>query len=301
MKTIKFYLPPHDKKILEENRRPLYGQIVKAINDAKFKVETAELDESHRFTAGVIEDYALLIKMLVPQENVFTLRKLSIRNYWTIERAEYRNNFRLTNQNPDFALIDAKRAEIFANKTRRKKISVSQNARSKDQPILIALQGTLLTHRKDQYCSPIEMINLTRAHFPDRQIIVKPHPRGGYGEDELKALHNCVEKLDITLSNDSVEELLAQASFVISMNSSVALSAILYHVPSVYFSYADFFHIGQTVMYGKSVRAAFTDVEQVKPEFDKYIYWYLYENMLSSKDERVGEKAVAMMQSMGFV
>ncbi|MEO5613818.1 MAG: hypothetical protein ABIR04_02680, partial [Cypionkella sp.] len=110
--------------------------------------------------------------------------------------------------------------------------------------IFMPLQGKLLQRRHFQAASPIEMIRATLAADPVRRIVATLHPREVYSDAELEALRG-LERFELVQGSLPV---LAGCEYVVTENSSMALTGFFANKPAVLFAQIDFHHIAASVV-----------------------------------------------------
>lgn len=305
MPKLTFYTRTWRMRMMKEQPAGFFVQLLDLIEAQGWETNVEALDNLNKFTLGVIEEYALVEKMLVPHENVLSIRETAFKGFWTLENAQFRDNFRLAKEEFNPELLPKRRARQFSRALLNREGLRSRslpNAQpiNEDGLILVALQGRLFDHRHEQFCSPIEMMRLVRAHEPNKRVMIRLHPSDDYGVEELKCLENLCEEFNFERSHASLADELTQTRYVVTMNSSVAQTAMLWGIPSLLFAHADFHHICVSLHHESNVEDAFEKIQTHRPDFERYLLWYLSHNMLDFRSKLSRPQAINMMADLGF-
>lgn len=160
--------------------------------------------------------------------------------------------------------------------------------------IFMPLQGKLLQRRHFQAASPIEMIRATLAADSTRRIVATLHPREVYSDAELQALRG-IERFELVTGS---LPWLAGCDYVVTENSSLALTGFFAGKPAVLFGRIDFHHIAASV-HGLGVAGAFEAVQRPQPYAD-YLHWFFKKQALCAVGEDSSAQIVARMRAHGW-
>ena len=150
---------------------------------------------------------------------------------------------------------------------------------SRQGHIFMPLQGKLLTRRHFQTASPVEMIYQTLAADPTRRILATLHPRETYSDAERAALAAIGGRFELT--DQPSLTALAGCDYVVTENSSMALTGFFAKKPAVLFGRIDFHHIAASVpLLGAD--GAFSAVQSETPPFAAYLHWFFKRNAITS-------------------
>ena len=146
--------------------------------------------------------------------------------------------------------------------------------------IFMPLQGKLLSRRHFQTASPIEMIHQTLAADPSRHILATLHPNETYSHAERAALDAIGGRFKI--ADQPSLQVLARCDYVVTQNSSMALTGFFAEKPAVLFAKIDFHHIAASVP-ALGVDAAFRAIKSAeKTPFAAYLHWFFKRNAITS-------------------
>ena len=160
--------------------------------------------------------------------------------------------------------------------------------------IFMPLQGKLLQRRHFQSASPVEMIQETLAADPTRRIVATLHPREVYTAAEMEALRG-IERFDLVTGS---LPWLAGCDYVVTQNSSLALTGFFAGKPAVLFARIDFHHIAASVP-RLGVAGAFDAVREPKPYAD-YLHWFFKKQALCEVGEDRDARILARLRAHGW-
>ncbi len=160
--------------------------------------------------------------------------------------------------------------------------------------IFMPLQGKLLQRRHFQAASPVEMIRATLAADPERRIVAGLHPREVYSEAELDALRG-IERFELVTGS---MPWLAGCDYVVTENSSLALTGFFASKPAVLFARIDFHHIAASV-HRLGVAGAFEAVQHPQPYAD-YLHWFFKKQALCEVGDDRDAQIAARLRAHGW-
>ena len=163
--------------------------------------------------------------------------------------------------------------------------------------IFMPLQGRLLIQRHFQSVSPIDMIHATLAADSTRHILATLHPKETYSDAERAALQAIGGRFQLT--DQPSLQALASCDYVVTENSSLALTGFFAAKPAVLFAKIDFHHIAASVL-ALGVKAAFEAVQTEKPPFAAYLHWFFKRNAITSWADDAVDQIRARFRDLGW-
>ncbi len=266
-RILNFYLDG-DKRARAEAGIGIFGAVVGVVRAAGWQVRYAGHAAE---VAG--EGYHLVYNRAVAGSFCFSLRRCYLEKFYRIEA---------TNDRWDWAVAGlpfqgGERQAWFQRYWRARLFGGLTAARG--GYIFMPLQGKLLQRRHFQTASPVEMIQATLAADPERRIVATLHPREVYSEAELDALRG-IERFELVQGSLPV---LAGCDYVVTENSSMALTGFFADKPAVLFARIDFHHIAASV--GRlGVAGAFEAVHRPQP-YASYLHWFFKRQALASSGD----------------
>lgn len=150
-----------------------------------------------------------------------------------------------------------------------------------DGAISVFLQGPSLPVRRAQFMSEIEMVASILKAAPDTPILVKPHPRTA-DPDTLAAVRAMArDHKNLIITDANIHDMLVASDLCCSISSSVALEAMVHHVPAVLFGTTDFHHCATTVTHPKKTAKALAKARATRWPYDRFLYWFLLQNCIN--------------------
>ena len=163
--------------------------------------------------------------------------------------------------------------------------------------IFMPLQGKLFIHRHFQSTSPVKMIYETLKADPIRQIIATLHPKETYSVEEISALRAFGERFQVT--DQPSLQVLAACDYVVTENSSMALTGFFAEKPAVLFANIDFHHIGASVA-KLGASAAILAAQADPPQFATYLHWFFKRNAITSWADDAVDQIRARFRDHGW-
>ncbi len=261
----------------------IFGAVVGVVKAAGWQVRYAEQAAE---IAG--EGYHLVYNRAVEGPFCFSLRRCYLEKYYRIEATNDRWDWDVAGRafpgKPGQAWFQRYWAErLFRGLTL-----------SRGGYIFMPLQGKLLQRRHFQAASPVEMIEATLAADPKRRIVATLHPREDYSEAELAALRG-IERFELVTGS---LPWLAGCDYVVTENSSLALTGFFADKPAVLFARIDFHHIAASVQ-RLGVVGAFEAVEQPQPYAD-YLHWFFKKQALCAVGDDSSAQIATRLRAHGW-
>lgn len=266
-RVLNFYLDD-DKRGRAEAGIGIFGAVVGVVQAAGWAVRYAGQDDA---VAG--EGYHLVYNRAVEGAFCFSLRRCYLDKFYRIEATNDRWDWQVAGLpfTPEPGKLWFQRywrAQVFRG-----------HSITRGGYIFMPLQGKLLQRRHFQAASPLEMIHATRAEDPMRRIVATLHPREVYSEAELSALRG-IDRFELATGS---LPLLAGCDYVVTQNSSMALTGFFADKPAVLFARIDFHHIAASV--GRlGVAAAFAAVDRPQP-YAAYLHWFFKRQALAASGD----------------
>lgn len=220
--------------------------------------------------------------------------------FWRIERARWREEYRLAQMSFRPETIDEKVAQPFFNLWRRRTfVGKLEQGREKGF-VLVALQGRLLDQRHGQTMSPIEMVKTTITEERFRPIRIKLHPNEVHDRAELTALADLArdDRVEIVTDGD-IHQLLHDCDYVVTENSGVAFKGIMHRKPAICFGEADFHHLFANIR-RDGVAKAFKDILVPSRAYAKYFYWFLQLNCINAGRDFAPDRILEQVRVFGW-
>ncbi|MEO1009649.1 MAG: hypothetical protein AAFX79_13910, partial [Planctomycetota bacterium] len=144
------------------------------------------------------------------------------------------------------------------------------------------LQGALGWRYPHQAARPLDMLDHVLAEERELPVVATLHPKWRYAPWERAALRRRLAREPrLTLSEEPMERLLPRAAYVVAETSAVAFLGFFLGKPAVLFGAIDFHHIAANVR-ELGVTEAFRQVRETRPDFDRYVAWFLQDHALNT-------------------
>lgn len=225
-----------------------------------------------RAMSALLPGYSLFLMDHPWHPRALTLRLAYFYPFWRIERTAQRWDWSIAHRRFDPAKVDHEKADQFTRWMRHKHFPglPEQSAGY----VYIPLQGKLLRRRKFQSQSPIDMIRTALAMDQSRPIVASLHPKELYSSADMAALQALsAQEPRFSVSDAPMLGLVTACDYVVTQNSSVALTGFFFQKPAVLFAEIEFHHIACSVP-RLGAEAAFAGVRNMEPAFNRYLYWF---------------------------
>lgn len=266
-----------------------------AVEGAGWRVEWHETGPEARHRAPDRDGYALFHAEAPTHDRALTFRRAYHYPFWQIEPAQQRWRFAVARAAFDPAAVDAGAARAFAARLRDRVLPGPPPRR--DGPILIPLQGRLRQHRSFQTMSPLDMVATVAA--TGRPCTATLHPNEVYDAADRVALDRLAARHGNLSVGGNTMALLRDCAHVATMNSAVAFDGYLLGKPAVLFAQIDFHHIGLNVADLGAPEALRTATDH-RPDFDRYLYWFLQDRAINATRPDAGARILAAMRRGGW-
>lgn len=285
------HLPPKHLDRTSETSGGFYGALHRGLTGAGGDVQFRERTHLRAHTAFEAEAFHFVHQGLVALPNALNTAPSYLRGFWYADPQGVFGESSLHNLSFDPAEIATARAQKYAGWLRAR--TVAQRLSKHRQPeteqvfasghVAVFLQGESLPVQRAAYMSEVEMVRALAEALPERQILVKRHPRNA-GEESWEDISQLVLECDnLALVDANVHDILRSAALCCSISSSVAIEAMLHRVPSLVFGRTDFHHCVQTVERTEDVAEAAQQALARDWPYDAFLFWFFRHHCL---DER---------------
>jgi len=300
-RILRIYLEDISRQRAERGEFNIINKIRHVFQRYGFRVEFCKDTDAERLKSATRRGYSLFMMQDPFHPRALTMRKAYYYPFWRVENTAKRWEFEVAQAlfNPEDT--DPEQAHKFTNIWRKKLFPNAMLGAETDNTVYIPLQGKLLDHRSFQTAGPLDMIRAVLQHDTDRDVVVGLHPGETYLPEEIEALKAlCDGNPRLCLSAEPMETLLGRCDYVVTENSSVALSGFFLHKPAVLFAQIDFHHIAANVA-DLGAEAAIHAAPDMTPDFDRYVYWFLKGTALNGGAPEVEDQILDMFRRRGWV
>lgn len=228
------------------------------------------------------------------------MRKAYFDPFWTIEKPHTRHWGRIAHKAFIPGTVGPGLALPFFKRMQERHIENDGRTAEMTDYVLVPMQGKLCKQRAWQYADLATMVKTIREQDPDRQIILKPHPRESYNTEECDVVRQLSAIPNVQIVETPIQSLLANCAYVVTQNSAVAFEGILFRKPAILFARSDFHHIFPVVKSPKDAFGAFNQVHLRPFDFEKYLYWYLQMNCANVSRPTAPSKVLEMLYEGGW-
>ena len=252
------------------------NQVLLAAQGRDFKTELREYNEEEWLKSARRRGYTLFRMQDPFHDRSMSYRQVYLPAFWQIESSGKRWEWRVAKTEFKSQTVDSGPAKWFA-KYWRNRLFENGPAIKKDGFVFIPLQGRLLQQRSFQTATPIEMIKTTLHYSEGRNVIASLHPYETYSQPEIDALILLAKQHSrFSWIKGGSDALLPSCDYVVTQNSGTAFKGYFLKKPVLLFGYIDFHHIAAKT-WEHGVEEAFQKVTEMRPDYDKYLFWFLRE------------------------
>lgn len=299
-KTLVFYLEPGFRERAEAGQINFINKVVLAFQSCGFQVKFKDNSDTEIVESAVHPGYALYHMEEPVGPRGLTMRLAYFYPFWRIERTGRRWDWEVAKSSFDPEKLDPIEAGTFTRQWRNRLFGTAEPAPRGDGHVYIPLQGRLREKRSFQTMSPIEMIERTVAEEPKRRIVLGLHPRETYSTAERRAIDRLImQDSRLGFSDAPAIELVRGADYLVTQNSSVAMTGYFQHRPVILFGQIDFHHIALTVA-SLGAAEAFRQVHDHKPDYDRYLLWFLQKMAINAGRAEAEQKILETVRAHGW-
>jgi len=300
-KILRIYLDDIPRARAERGNFNIINKIQNVFERHGYRVEFCRNTDVERLKSAARRGYSLFLMDDPFHPRALTMRKAYFYPFWRVENTAKRWEFEIAQTPfvPDET--DPEEARKFCNTWRRHNLAKTPLGGETDGSVYIPLQGKLLEHRSFQTASPLEMIKRVLLVEPSRSINIGLHPGETYLPEELDAVHRLVDaNPQLLLSSEPMPVLLSRCDYVVTENSSVALTGFFLHKPAVLFAQIDFHHIAANVK-ALGAESAIKRAPNMTPDYDRYLHWFFKGTALNGGAPEVEDQILDMFQRRGWL
>ena len=292
---LRVYLHPPILHTAQAGKLGFLNRMTRLLAARGWTVEVLRSGDQARAMAPTLPGYALFHMERPTHDRALTFRRSYHYPFWRLEARAERWRWPVAQARFDPAAIDADAADDFAGRLARRVLPGPPPARG--DGVLIPLQGRIRDHRSFQTMSPIQMIAAVAR--TGRPATVTLHPNEVYDDADRAALDDLArEYRHLTLGGDTLA-LLRDCAFVATQNSAVAFDGFILGKPAVLFAQVDFHHIAlNTARLG--VETALAQAPDHRPEFARYLDWFLRRQSLDMMTPDADQRMLAAMKAGGW-
>jgi len=174
--------------------------------------------------------------------------------------------------------------------------------RLKPAKAVIFTQEIEAAPHRTHYLGSAEMIRTVAEHDRRAPIYVKLHPR--HTKPTRVALMAVAQDYrNVTISEDSVHDLIEAAEMVVTQNSDAGFEALLQKKPVVTCAKSDYRHATLTARSVSDLKEALDFGAEAMAGFpyEKYVFWFLRRHLLEEAKEDFAARAVARIRDKAFL
>ena len=296
-KTLTFYLEPEMCARAEAGKITFVNKVVAAFKSRGFRSEFRENSDIELLGSVKRLGFSMFHMDDPFHPRALTMRRAYHYPFWRIEASAKKWQWEVAKTSFDADAIDADQAEEFLGYWQARLFGEAPRAAKDKGFIYLPLQGRLMQQRSFQAASPIDMIKATLAAAPDREIHVTQHPTETYSQVETDALAVLTrDHPRVVLSSRNAVELARDCAYVVTQNSSAAMTGYFHRKPAVLFGRIDFHHIAANV-HKLGAAQAIGRVHDMRPPFAKYLFWFFQTMMINAGREDAEAKIIATVRA----
>ncbi len=295
-RTLHIYLHSPLRGNAEAGRVNIFNRMQSALPDwwMVFVPDT----EAERLRAAT-RDHNLFHMVEPNGANTLCLRRAYYYPFWRIEATNERWNFDVAKASFDPAQVPPDAARAFLERWRPKIFRAGPVSR--EGFIYVPLQGRISDHRSFQSMSPLAMIETVLQQDDRRQVRATLHPNEIYSGQDIAALSNLQHRFPrFQLVQLDAKDLLGACDYVVTQNSSVALTGYFAGKGAVLFAGIDFHHIAGSVK-RDGVAAAFETTRHPLPDFAAYLWWFFKAHCINGGSPEAEEQISARLRRHGWL
>ncbi len=221
--------------------------------------------------------------------------------FWNIERSAARWEWPVAQARFDPQQVPQKEARQFTRYWRKRLFKGAADQTGRDGVVYVPLQGRLRSNRSFQFCSPLQMLTLLAAQEKRRDIVATLHPKETYSAQDLAELHALADRHPhLRIAQADMVQMLQRCDYVVTQNSSVALSGFFFGKPVVLFGRINFHHIAANV-HDLGPQQALSQGPMLTPDYDAYLWWFLQHMSINAGKAEAETKILQAIRRAGWV
>lgn len=216
-----------------------------------------------------------------------------LNGYWYLDQMGVRNKSSIMHNHFDPKQIDQDKAkqffdEIYAHFVTQNISKWPQEARGVEKlephSAVLIMQAEKAFPYEERYVKQSELLDAAIATKGHRTLYIKPHPKAPLAE-QAALLEYHKPEAGVVVSVSSIHDLLANADYIITQSSAVALEAQLHKTPAILSGEVDFAHNMLTIRdvadLGEAVDEALRRQNAGAFAYEAFLYWFLKEQLMS--------------------
>ncbi|RVV98003.1 hypothetical protein EKE94_11090 [Mesobaculum littorinae] len=300
-RKLRIFYDAHLRDRARAGRHNFSNRIRAAFERHRFEVEFVLNTDAARLQSAAEPGYALFHMDDPFHPRALTMRLAYYFPFWRIEASAKRWEWDVAKARFDPRAIDPEAAALFVRRARNRQFPEAAGPSPAGGYVYVPLQGRLRDHRSFQSMSPIEMLGETLAATGSRPVRAGLHPKEDYDAEDLAALDQIAAvNPRLSIERGPMLPLLQNCDMVVTQNSSVALSGYFFEKPAVLFGLIDFHHIAANVA-DLGVAEAFQRAASMRPDYARYLYWFLKETTINAGDDTAEAQIIAEVRRRGWV
>lgn len=299
-RILRIYLERAEVERARDGNYNLMNRIKSAFEWEGFRVEFVRNTPAQRLKSVSRNGYSLFFMEDPFHDRALNLRLAYYFPFWRIENTAARWDFDVAQTDYNPAELETGLAQEWADRWRRFLFKGKAANPQREGIVYVPLQGRLLERRSFQQASPLEMINKVLEQDEKRDIVLGLHPKETYSDTEMAALETLGRKNSrVSIMQGNMEEALRVCDYVVTENSSAALSGMFFQKPAILFAKIDFHHIALNVEQ-IGVEEAFARVSSHRPDFDKYLHWFIALNSIKADADDAEARILEAVRRHGW-
>ncbi len=231
--------------------------------------------------------------------NMLCLRRAYFYPFWRIEATNERWNFDVAKTAFDPAGVPEADASDF--QARWQPLVFREGPTTYEGFVFMPLQGRIRAHRSFQSMSPLAMIEATLEHDTVRPILATLHPKEIYTDEDVAALESLAARFPrFQLSDSAAKDLVSACDYIVTQNSSIALTGYFAAKVAVLFAGIDFHHIAGSVP-RDGIAAAFGVMQRPPPDFAVYLWWFYKQHAINGGAPEAEDQIRARLARHGWL
>lgn len=228
-----------------------------------------------------------------------------LRGFWYLDPVGVNMASSLRNRRFTPSQIDHKAATFFFNGVAG--WHLRQNASKFPQPsrqVMPAAFAVIYMQDIEHFATPVhyidsaKMLKLVAREAAGARVYVKLHP--AQHAETAAMLHALVRKTDnLVISDASIHDLTQAAQRVVTQNSAAGFEALMQKKPVIICAECDYHHATVVAKHPAQLVHAVHTAPKAQAEFDyeKYLYWFLAQNLLEPAKPAFAEQAWARVKA----
>ena len=220
--------------------------------------------------------------------------------YWVLEQAALPKEMDIANKQFDPDAIKEGSSERFFEEVKQKNIKPYEHEYAIEDFVLVVLDDHLGKEEGLRPYSSFQMIKQVLKREPEREVILWQDPNYPLSDNAHVRLMEFDHEPQVSISSAQIDRLLAACSFVVSQNSLVSIQAMLHQKFSLTFGDFPFHHICRNPERDERVQKSFNRMHRDQPVFERYLYWLLKEQAISTDDKDIEQRLTSRFQEIGW-